>query len=118
MHGVYLILAGAGLALFGWLIPRLLLEVAQSDLIDPGEVPRFAQRLLEHRRWIPVLALPTVMFGVLATLKVRRRWLWVALGLASMLVPAGLLIYSFVAWVGRLYGMGRGKWEEGREVTE
>ena len=80
--------------------------MAQSDLIDPGEVPRFAQLLLEHRRWIPLLALPTVTFGVLATLKVRWRWLWVAMGLVSMLVPAGLLIYSFIAWVGRLYGVG------------
>jgi hypothetical protein len=102
-HGVYLILVGSALAVLSWLIPLLLTKVAESDLVEPSDIPPFARQVVEHRAWLPLLAAPVIAFGLLLTANVRYRWVWIVLGLLSMLLPAGILIYSFVAWIGALY---------------
>jgi hypothetical protein len=102
-HGVYLILAGLGLGVFCWLIPRLLVKVTDSDVIDPERVAPLALGVVEHRNLMPLLAAPSIVIGGISLTKVRPRWLWVGFGLGALLVPAALLLYSFVATVGLLY---------------
>lgn len=102
-HGIYLILAGLALAVFCWLIPTLLDKVVSPDVIDPGQVPALARGVIEHRALMPLTALPAVLLGVASVSKVPLRWLWVALGLLSLLAPTVILLYTFVVTVGQLY---------------
>ncbi|MHC4217816.1 MAG: hypothetical protein ACYSU7_05095, partial [Planctomycetota bacterium] len=48
-HGVYLILAGIGVAAFCWVIPYLLQQVVASDLIEPEQVRTVARWVLNGR---------------------------------------------------------------------
>jgi hypothetical protein len=102
-HGVYLILAGLALAVLCWLIPALLGKAVSSEMIDPARVQPLAQRVLDHRDLMPLAALPAVIFGVVALTRVPLRWLWVLLGFLSLLVPAAVLLYTFVVTIGLLY---------------
>jgi hypothetical protein len=102
-HGVYLVLAGLVVAAFCWVIPYLLQQVVGSDLIDPDQVRPLARRVLDHRNLMPLLGLPAVIFGVLSLFKLPLRWLWITLGVLALLVPAAILIYTFVVTIGLLY---------------
>ena len=102
-HGAYLILGGFVLAVFCWLIPALLIKVTRSDVVDPDQLPRIARLVLEQRQLLPLLALPVIVFGLIVVNRVRFRALWVVLGLVWMLLPAVLLIFTFVVTIGLLY---------------
>jgi hypothetical protein len=100
---VYLILAGIVVAAFCWVIPYLLQQVADSELIDPDQVRPLARGVLEHRDLMPWLGLPAVIFGVVTLFKAPLRWLWVTLGALALVAPAVILIYTFVVTIGLLY---------------
>ncbi len=102
-HGAYLILAGLILAIFCWFVPSLLIKIVGSGVVDESKLPKIAHDVLEHRDWLPLLALPVIVFGLIVLNKVPPRWLWLVLGFVSMLLPAGLLIYTFVVSMGLLY---------------
>ncbi len=102
-HGAYMILAGLILAVMSWLIPLLLVKVVSSDVVDTDQLPRVARWMLERRELMPLLALPVIVFGLIAVNRVRWPLLWAILGLVSMLVPAALLVYTFVVSIGLLY---------------
>ncbi len=102
-HGAYLIIAGLFLALFSWLIPQLLIKVVTSEVVDARDLPDVARGVLEHRALMPLLALPVVVFGLLLVNKVPSRSVWLVMGLLSTLLPAGLLIYTFVVTIAILY---------------
>ncbi|MHC4128533.1 MAG: hypothetical protein ACYTF2_07460 [Planctomycetota bacterium] len=102
-HGAYLVLAGLVVAVFCWVIPYLLQEVAGSELVDPDQVRPLARWVLDHRNIMPLLGLPPVIFGLVALFKAPLRWLWVTLGVLSLLAPGVILIYTFVVTVGLLY---------------
>ena len=102
-HGLYTILAGAALAVFGWILPTLLVKVVDSGVFDPGSVAPVARQVIEHRSLMPLIALPAIVFGVLGVIKLPPHWLWAALGFLSILLPGVLLIYTFLATVGMLY---------------
>ncbi|MCH8343300.1 MAG: hypothetical protein IH983_04865 [Planctomycetes bacterium] len=102
-HGVYQIIAAIALAGLSWLLPGLLEKIASSALLDPADVPPAVQRLLANRAWLPLWALPGFVLGWLLMLKVRYRWLWMLLGVLSLLLPAMLLVYAFVALIAPLY---------------
>ncbi len=104
-HGAYMILAGLILAVMCWLIPRLLAKVADSDVVDPDQLPALARWVLETGDLMPLLTLPVIVFGLIAVNKVRWPLLWVILGMVSMLLPAALLVYTFVVTIGLLYQM-------------
>ena len=92
-----------------WFLPQfvysvfLLQKVTGSDLIDPDRVRPLARSVLDHRDWMPLLGLPAVIFGLVTLFKTPLRWLWVTLGVVSMIVPGVILIYTFVVTVGLLY---------------
>ncbi len=102
-HGVYQMIAAIALAGLSWLLPGLLEKIASSEALDPADVPPAVQRLLAYRAWLPLWALPGFVLGLLLVLKVRYRWLWMLLGVLSLLLPAMLLIYAFVALIAPLY---------------
>lgn len=103
LHGAYLVVAGPILGLFCWLIPALLLKVAESDLVDARQLPALAGFVLRHRVAMPLLAVPAIVLGVVAMIKVRPRWLWTTLGSLFLLLPAALLIATFVMTMALLY---------------
>ena len=102
-HGVYLILAGIVVAAFCWVIPYLLQQVVGSDLVDPDQVRPLARFVLDHRDQMPLLGLPAVVCGVASLFKLPLRWLSVAIGLLSLIVPVVILVYTFVVTIGLLY---------------
>ncbi len=102
-HGVYQMIAAIALAGLSWLLPGLLEKIASSAVLGPADVPPAVQRLLANRAWLPLWALPGFVLGLLLVLKVRYRWLWMLLGVLSLLLPAMLLIYAFVALITPLY---------------
>ncbi len=101
-HGTYLILAGLVVAAFCWVIPYLLQQVVGSELIDPDQVRPLARSVLDHRDWMPLLALPAVICGLVTLFKTPLRWLWVTLGGVALIAPAVILIYTFVVTIGLL----------------
>ncbi len=102
-HGIYLVLAGLVVAAFCWVIPYLLQRVVGSELIEPDQVRPLARGVLDHRDLMPLLGLPAVVFGVASLVKLPLRWLWVTLGAISLIVPAAILVYTFVVTIGLLY---------------
>ena len=102
-HGVYQMIAAIALAGLSWLLPGLLEKIACSGVLDPADVPPAVQRLLANRAWLPLWALPGFVLGLLLVLKVQYRWLWMLLGVGSLLLPAMLLVYAFVALIAPLY---------------
>ena len=102
-HGVYTIVAGACLGFFCWLIPMLLHKIVAHDAVDPTNLPAAARGVLEHRGLMPLLALPAIVFGVVALTRAPWRLLWAILGLLFVLLPAVLLIYTFLTSIGLLY---------------
>ncbi len=102
-HGVYQMIAAIALAGLSWLLPDLLEKIASSAVLDPADVPQAVQRLLANRAWLPLWALPGFLLGLLLMLKVRYRWLWMLLGVLSLLLPAMLLVYAFVVLIAPLY---------------
>jgi len=103
IHGVYLILAGTALAGLSWLLPDRLAKLGESGAIDQAEIPWLGRLVIDHRGWLPLLAVPVVIFGLLLTTGARLRWVWLILGAMSLLIPAALLIYTAVVWIGSLY---------------
>ena len=103
IHGVYLIVAGIALAGLSWLLPHLLAKLAVSGTIDEAEIPSLGRLVIDHRGWLPLLAVPAVISGLLLTAGARLRWVWHTLGVMSLLIPAALLIYTAVVWIGSLY---------------
>ncbi len=103
IHGVYLIVAGIALAGLSWLLPHLLAKLAVSGAIDEAEIPSLGRLLIDHRGWLPLLAVPVVIFGLLLTAGARLRWVWHIVGVMSLGIPAALLIYAAVVWIGSLY---------------
>ncbi len=101
-HGVYMVGAALALGVLCWWIPGLLAKIAESEVRGVA-VPQLVHLLITHRPWVPLVALPTLFFGVLLTMNVRFRWVWLMFGLVSMLLPAALLIYAFLVLVGPLY---------------
>ncbi len=103
IHGVYLILAGTALAGLSWLLPHLLAKLQVSEAIDQPEIPLLGRLVIDHRGLLPLLAVPVVIFGLLLTAGARLRWVWHTLGVMSLLIPAALLIYTAVVWIGSFY---------------
>ncbi len=102
-HGVYQMIAAIALAGLSWLLPGLLEKIASSAVLDPADAPPAVQRLLANRDWLPLWALPGFLLGLLLVLKVRYRWLWMLLGVLTLLLPAMLLVYAFVVLIAPLY---------------
>ena len=102
-HGLYLVVAGLALAVFAWLIPMLLVKVVESDVIDPGSVPRAARLAIDNRGLMPIIAVPVIVFGVMGLCKVRPHWLWATLGLLALLLPGLFLLYTFLVTIAQLY---------------
>lgn len=102
-HGVYMVIAGLVLAVFCWLIPKLLVNITSSEVVDEKSLPAAARAVLEHREFMPLLALPVIIIGLIILNKVPPRWLWLVLGFIAMLLPAALLIYTFIVAIGTLY---------------
>ncbi len=103
IHGVYLIGAGTALAGLSWLLPHLLAKLQVSGAIDHAEIPLLGRLVIDHRGWLPLLAVPVVIFGLLLTAGARHRWVWLILGVMSLGIPAAILIYAAVVWIGSLY---------------
>ncbi len=103
IHGVYLIGAGIALAGLSWLLPHQLAKLGVSGAIDQAQIPSLGRLVIDHRGWLPLLAVPVVIFGLLLTAGARLRWVWLILGVTSLLIPAALLIYTAVVWIGSLY---------------
>ena len=103
IHGVYMIVAGTCLAFFSWLIPMLVARIVASDVINPDDVPLLAKGVLDHRELMPLTALPVLALGITGLTKAPWRMLWVILGMVALLLPALLLVYTFIVSVGLLY---------------
>ncbi len=102
-HGLYLVIAGLALAVFAWIIPMLLVKVVESDVIDAQSVPRLSRLAIHYRGLMPLMALPAIAFGVAGICRARPHWLWAALGLLGLLLPAIFLINSFLVTMAQLY---------------
>ncbi len=102
-HGTYMIATGLGLGLFAWILPTLLVKVVDSGVIDPAAVPRIARQVIDHRHLMPLVAIPVIAFGLMGIRRVPPAWLWVVLGYGSLLVPAFVLLYTFIVTIGLLY---------------
>ncbi len=102
-HGLYVILVGVALAVFGWIIPMLLVKVIDSDVIDPRSVPWVARFAIDNRQLMPLIALPAIACGVAGIFKIRPHWLWATLGFVALLVAALFLLYTFIVTMAQLY---------------
>ncbi len=100
---MYLIIAGLGLAVLCWVIPLLLHKILRSDVVEESSLPPLVLSIDAHRHLMPLLALPTIAFGIVMLFKVPWRYVWLGLGLLVMLVPAVLLLYVFVVAMSALY---------------
>ncbi len=102
-HGLYLVLVGVAVAVFAGIIPMLLVKIVDSDVIDPRSVPRVARMAIDNRGLMPLIALPAIACGVAGICKARPHWLWAALGLLGLVLPALFLIYTFLVTMAQLY---------------
>ena len=102
-HGAYMIAVGLGLGLFAWILPTLLVKVVDSGVVDPTVLPGIARQVIDHPHLMPLVAMPVIVFGLMGIRRVPPAWLWVVLGYGSLLVPALVLVYSFVVTIGLLY---------------
>ncbi len=102
-HGLYVIIAGAAVAVFAWIIPMLLVKVVNSDVIDPRSVPWAARLAIEYRALMPLIAAPAIACGVAGLCKIRPHWLWASLGFVALLAAAMFLLYTFIVTMAQLY---------------
>ena len=103
VHGAYMIIAGLCLAVFCWLIPWLVEKIVNSDVVDRDRLPALAAAVLDHRGLMPLTAAPAIVLGLVVLRKVPGRMAWTIVGVVWTLVPAALLIYTFVVSMGLLY---------------
>ncbi len=102
-HGLYVIIAGAAVAVFAWIIPMLLVKVIDSDVVDAGSVPWAARFAIDNRALMPLIVAPAIACGVAGICKARPRWLWATLGFMSLLLAALFLLYTFIVTMAQLY---------------
>ena len=104
-NGLYVIIAGAAVAVFAWIIPMLLVKVIDSDIIDPRSVPWAARFAIDNRALMPLIVAPAIACGVAGICKARPHWLWATLGFLALLLSALFLLYTFIVTMAQLYQM-------------
>jgi hypothetical protein len=101
-YGIYVVGASIIIALLSWLALHLLAPIA-SDRSGGGEIAPFVRRCIALRAWMPLLALPALLCGIVL-LRGRRGSLAVAvLGTALLLLPLVIVLVCFIMIVGRMY---------------
>jgi hypothetical protein len=101
-YGVYMIGASVIIASLSWLALHMLAPIAE-DRSGSTEIPSFVVRCIASRAWTPLLSLPALLCGI-GLLRMKRRSLALAvLGTAALLLPLVIVLYCFIALVGRMY---------------
>ncbi len=103
LSGVTMMLTGLGLCAAWWFIPAQLVKIREQDVFDPSELPALARALVDARSWMPLSALPLLLFGALLIAQAPGRRAWLCAGFAWMVGLTGLLLYTAVVWIGALY---------------
>ncbi|MCH8823022.1 MAG: hypothetical protein IH984_05885 [Planctomycetes bacterium] len=103
LSGLYYILASVGLGIGAMLMPRMLDVVIRNDLASPSDLPGLAKWCMDNRSLLPLLALPTLVCGIVLMLNPKRKWLMSMLGLIAMMLPLAAILYCFIAAASQLY---------------
>lgn len=84
-------------------MPKMLDVVIKSDLASRSNLPNMAIWCMDNRGLLPLLALPTLVCGIVLMLNPKRKWLLSILGLIAMLLPLAAILYCFIAAMAQLY---------------
>jgi len=101
--GLYYVLASVGLGIGAMLMPRLLDVVIKNDLASRKDLSQLTLWCADNRNLLPLLALPTLICGIVLMLNPKRKWLMSTLGLVAMLLPLAAILYCFIAAASQLY---------------
>ncbi len=102
-NGLYYIIASVGLGIGAMLMPRLLDVVIKNNLTSRNDLPGMAKWCMDNRGLLPLLALPTLVCGILLMVNPKRKWLITILGLIAMLMPVAAILYCFISAMAQLY---------------
>ena len=103
--GLYYIIAAVGLGIGAMLMPRLLDVVIKNDLTSRSNLSGMARWCMDNRSLLPLLALPTLVCGIVLMLNPKRKWLMSILGLIAMMLPLAAILYCFIAAASQLYNL-------------
>lgn len=103
LSGLYYILASVGLGIGAMLMPRMLDVVIKNNLTSRSDLPTLAKWCMDNRGLLALLALPTLVCGIVLMLNPKRKWLMSILGLIAMMLPLAAILYCFIAAMSQLY---------------
>lgn len=102
-NGLYYIIASIVLGIGAMLMPRLLDVVVKNNLASPSDLPNMAKWCMDNRGLLPLLALPTLICGIMLMVYPKRKWLLTILGLIAMMIPLAAILYCFISAMSQLY---------------
>lgn len=103
LSGLYYIIAAVVLGIGAMMMPRFLDVVSKSDLASRNNLSGMAKWCMDNRSLLPLLALPTLVCGIVLMLNQKRKWLMSMLGLIAMMLPLAAILYCFIAAMAQLY---------------
>ena len=103
LSGLYYVLASVGLGIGATLMPRMLDVVIKNNLTSRSDLPTMAKWCMDNRSLLALLALPTLVCGIVLMLNPKRKWLMSILGLIAMMLPLAAILYCFIAAMSQLY---------------
>ena len=106
LNGVFAILGSLGVAVIGWIILAQLADNIHKNPDVVGQLPPVAQWCIDHRNWLPLMALAPLAMGIVQACTQRTRsvfWILVAIESIWLAVLVGLILYTFIMFIGPLY---------------
>lgn len=103
LSGLYYVIASVVLGIGAMFMPRMLDVVIKNNLASPSDLPNLAKWCMDNRGLLPLLALPTLVCGMVLMLNPKRKWLMSILGLIAMMLPLAAILYCFIAAMSQLY---------------
>jgi len=88
-----------------WLPLHFLADIVADPPYPRSEIPPLVVMCVAYRASVPLLAIPTLICGILLVRARRRSWLLLIVGMLGMLVPLALVLYCFVGIIGPMYEM-------------
>jgi hypothetical protein len=100
-YGIYLIIGSLACGAMSWVVLHFLAKLAADQDI---EVPGLALALIENRVFVPLIALPAFLCGIIVVgMRGRRSLGLVLIGTLFLLAPLALSLYCFLALIAPMY---------------